>query len=632
MKRKSIINLFLAAALAASMLTGCGGTADKTPEGAGGSGQTGTSSDPAQESGAGEAAEGSGGNTASGDSNAAQESGSSDTAGGALAASAGIDSPDSSIGEWSYMCTISTSEDDESSYEYVTMYGDDMCPEASVKIRKDGDKYLADYKFQEYEYNAMIYGGELKYSDGAPYADAGDRKWHFKMEDPFADEDDNATREYMFSMKDEDTLEVAVEYTSAPDDEYKYHSVSKNLFLRKDSPAFENIEELRYFDTVTVSTTEDLLNSIKNNRKIIVEAGTYNFTTCDRKKISNSLITDNYGTLSVDGVSNLGIEAADGADVQFCIDEPYDPVLSFNNGGNITLRGITCGHTVEPGYCSGSVLYFSSMAGVDIDKCKLYGSGTYGVEAMYASRINVRNTDIYECTYGLVSLTNCSVASFNNCTMRDSSDLSMIYINSTYDVVFDNCTFSNNRADAYDSCYFVELGEYDRATFRNCVFNNNKFNAFSNKEVTMENCTSDNNQAGFSDILKAYSSGAVPDKKAIQDAYDAAKKRQEEIDNKFQNDTLMDQQTMNQLAYEEYTLWDGLINAIWTYLNDNLEEDKMTALTEEQQKWIRDKEASMKSAGADFEGGSMQPMIEYGTGASLTQKRVEELMNQYVHN
>ena len=56
----------------------------------------------------------------------------------------------------------------------------------------------------------------------------------------------------------------------------------------------------------------------------------------------------------------------------------------------------------------------------------------------------------------------------------------------------------------------------------------------------------------------------------------------------------------------------------------------MTNLKDEQQKWIKDKEAAMKAAGADFEGGTMQPMIEYSTGAKLTRERVEVLIQRYI--
>jgi uncharacterized protein YecT (DUF1311 family) len=93
----------------------------------------------------------------------------------------------------------------------------------------------------------------------------------------------------------------------------------------------------------------------------------------------------------------------------------------------------------------------------------------------------------------------------------------------------------------------------------------------------------------------------------------------------------MDQATMNQTAYEEYNLWDTLINDIWAYLKNTLDEDMMEELTADQKVWIQQKEDSAKAAGADFEGGSMQPMVEYGDAAKSTRERVEYLLDNYVY-
>ena len=614
MRIKRVSGLIMAVAVSVGLLAGCGESAEK-PEAGSGTEQSGQESEQATESG--EASQTAQGNETENQSDAGS--------------SAEPGTPEAMLGEWSFVCSVYHSEDSESEpYEYVTMLTDEMAPESTIRIRKDGDKVLADYKYHEYEYYSKLYGAELSRLDTPPYSDDKEHTWCFELKDPFGDESDETPQR--FFMQDKDTLVVSSEYFSEPDEEYQYHSLTKSIYLRKDSPEFDDPEELRYFDTVTVSTAEELLNSRQNNRKIILEGGTYNLTSSKLKGINSSKINTNYSTYEINNAYNVCFEAKDGAEVELCIDEPYDPVMTFNGGGNITFRGVTCGHHVEPGYCSGSVLYFDGTQGVTVDKCKLYGSGTYGIEANYTNRINVTDSDIYECTYGLVSLTNGYSATFKNCTLRDSSDLSMIYVNSNYEVLFEDCVFSGNRADAYDTCYFVEQGEYDRVTFRNCSFKDNKFYTFSNKEVTLENCTSDNNQAGFADLLKASSTGGVADKDTLKSSYETARKRQQEIDEKFQKDDLMDQQTMNQLSYEEYNNWDGLLNAIWAYLKDNLGEEKMKSVTEEQQKWIHEKEAAMKEAGAEFEGGSMQPMIEYGKGASLTQKRVEELMNQYINN
>ncbi|MBO5550498.1 MAG: DUF1311 domain-containing protein [Lachnospiraceae bacterium] len=327
-------------------------------------------------------------------------------------------------------------------------------------------------------------------------------------------------------------------------------------------------------------------------------------------------------------MSNLCIEAEKDAEVLFCIDDPYDPVLSFVSGGHIRLTGITAGHNVEPGHCSGSVLSFNDINGLDIDNCKLYGSGTYGIEAVYTYDINVKDTEIYECTYGLVSLRNTGLTVFDHCVMRDSSELSMINVTDGYDVTFEDCEFSNNRS-LYESTYFVEMGEYDHVTFKKCSFSNNHFYTFSNREVTMEDCTYDNNYAAFSDLIKSTDTDQALDKDTILKNYDKVLKKQEEIDSKLNSDSLMDQMTLNQTASEEYNMWDTLLNQVWQYLEVNLDEKEMNTLKEEQQKWVREKEKAMKDAGADFEGGSMQPMVEYGAGASSTRKRTESLISKY---
>lgn len=532
------------------------------------------------------------------------------------------------LGHWKLMCNVYHSEySDGDFYDSSTMFSDEYAPESEIIIRQEDGEFYADYYFSEYEFSEKMCGIKLTQIKGD-----GDT-WSMVLEDPFEEDSDNQ-RSFELTLNEDGRLVATTDYAYTSDDpdyDYSFNSTSQYIYLPKDSPLFDDPESLRYFDTVTVSNTQDLLNSVQNNRKIILESGKYNFSEVAKKSVNNYRIDESWsGNLNtITEVYNLCLEAADGADVEFLIDEAYDPVFEVKNSHNITIRGITCGHNVEPGYCSGSVLYFDSTDGVNIDKCNLYGSGTYGIEADSTYSMNVTDTDIYECTYGLVSLRNSGSTYFKNCTMRDSSDLSMIYCYSVYDVLFEDCVFSGNDATAFESCYFVELGEYDRATFRNCAFNDNKFNAFSNREVTLENCTSNNNNSTMADLLNGSDDG-VPDKNQLLESYNAAVERQEEIDNEITTNTLLDQATLNQLAYEEYDMWDVLLNQMWAYLGETLDEDNMNSLRDEQQKWIREKEASMKEAGADFEGGTMQPMIEYSSGATITRQRVEELIQRYI--
>ena len=86
------------------------------------------------------------------------------------------------------------------------------------------------------------------------------------------------------------------------------------------------------------------------------------------------------------------------------------------------------------------------------------------------------------------------------------------------------------------------------------------------------------------------------------------------------------QMEMNQIAAEQYQLWDDELNAIWKTLKEVLDPEKMEKLTAEQREWITYKENEIKAAGAEFEGGTMRSAIESSEGMDLTKKRVYELV------
>ena len=528
------------------------------------------------------------------------------------------------VGEWEMVYSYNHSKyGDGTSYDYFSLKADDEYIDSKVIISKVEDKLLMDYLFKGYENSERIYGAELVYKEEAAYEGCENDKWCLELAGKFEEDEDRRvtlTDDGMLIIVESDEQEYPEDHSM----DYSY--TTEYRFVKKDDERLSDPENFRYFDTVTVSNVVDLVNSVANNRIIEVESGTYNFSLVSSGQIKNPRVKNNYGSVVISDISDLKIRAKDGAEVMFCIDTPDDPVLSFDCSQHISLEGITAGHNVEPGYCGGSVLYFTDVSGLNIDKCNLFGSGTYGIDAYRTYDINVTDTEIYECTYGLVDLYDIGSAQFTRCTMRDSSEYSMISINGSYDVLFEDCTFSGNRVENEYS-YFVELGEYDTVTFRNCTFKDNRFYTFSNKEVNLENCKDENNSAGFKEAL---TEETVNDAASLKAAYDEALKKQKEIDDKLNNSTLMDQQTLNQTAYEEYELWDTLLNNIWSYLKETMDPVSFEVLSLEEREWVKKKEAKIRSDAANFEGGSMQPMIEYGSGAEITKSRVEELLGTYV--
>lgn len=93
----------------------------------------------------------------------------------------------------------------------------------------------------------------------------------------------------------------------------------------------------------------------------------------------------------------------------------------------------------------------------------------------------------------------------------------------------------------------------------------------------------------------------------------------------IENDPLT-QAEYNEKTEELYGQWDFALNALWKVLKQTLDEETMRALTAEEREWIAEKEQAVDEAGAEYEGGTMQPMIMNLKAAELTKERVYELM------
>lgn len=271
-------------------------------------------------------------------------------------------------------------------------------------------------------------------------------------------------------------------------------------YLRVGSKEMEQKKEYQYVNEVTVSTVQELAEAIQNRTKIILKEGTYNFSdlNCDSIKNPNIDWIESYEGLveyTVQNVQNLCIEAEEGARVELSTENSYARTLGFEDCHEITLRGLTCGHEVEPGYCTGSVIYLNRCSDIAIDNCNLYGSGTYGIEAYSIFGLTVDDTDIYECTYGLVWFSAAEVVTFNNCSFMTSEQYSMFSFIGCYSMDFYDCKIIGNETKSEGSP-FITCQESLGVDFENCQFRGNKYQVFleeghnpPNNTIVFTNCT-----------------------------------------------------------------------------------------------------------------------------------------------
>ena len=156
-------------------------------------------------------------------------------------------------------------------------------------------------------------------------------------------------------------------------------------------------------DEITVTTTQELLDAIGSNRKILLAEGSYELApglSYESVSVKLASVHDG-GELVISDVENLIIEGAGQEKTEIVTAATYAEVLIFRNANNITLRDLTLKHSV-PGYCQSGVLTFEKSEGLDLQGVTLDGSGTTGLTLRESSKVTVDRSTISNCTQSIV--------------------------------------------------------------------------------------------------------------------------------------------------------------------------------------------------------------------------------------
>lgn len=232
----------------------------------------------------------------------------------------------------------------------------------------------------------------------------------------------------------------------------KWESSSSTIFISEypDDPDYL-VPPPEPSKKVDVSTAEELVKAIAPDTCITLKAGKYDLSKVTNVK--NPYVTwsdDYYGmdekTLVISNLEGLTLQAAPGAEVEIVTPWLFANVLKFAGCDGVSVVGIKAGHTVTSDYeCDNGVLLFDNCNFISVEDCFLYGSGTIGIEFYGCIGADIINTTVTDCS-------------------RRAVDLAY-----SYDIVFDNCKFIDNRA--YQG---VLYGMESTAEFYDCVITGNK--------------------------------------------------------------------------------------------------------------------------------------------------------------
>ena len=109
------------------------------------------------------------------------------------------------------------------------------------------------------------------------------------------------------------------------------------------------------------------------------------------------------------------------------------------------------------------------------------------------------------------------------------------------------------------------------------------------------------------------------------DAYMESLREQSDLIKASLEQDSLTQADLNTKSLELYKLWDDALNYLWGELKATLPEAEFANLLTEQRAWIAEKEKTVESAGKEFEGGSLHPLIVNSEAARITEARVYQL-------
>ena len=145
----------------------------------------------------------------------------------------------------------------------------------------------------------------------------------------------------------------------------------------------------------------------------------------------------NFSGLVIKGERNSSIE----------VDPRYSYCLYLINCDHCEVQNLTIGHT-EGGYCSGGVIGVRGGRQNMVKDCDLYGCGTYGLDLMETTDFSMFNSNVHDCTYGIMELRSCVGVKFNNCDFFNNREYSLIEGSGVEGLTFDKCRFYANWGDA----------------------------------------------------------------------------------------------------------------------------------------------------------------------------------------
>ena len=231
-------------------------------------------------------------------------------------------------------------------------------------------------------------------------------------------------------------------------------------------------------DALMISGTAELISSIAPDAHLILKSGTYNFSALTEAEIAavGAYVNPDLlkqGEFFIYNAPGLILEAEESGTVRLVTENGYADVMTLSYCDGATLKGLVLGHEIEKGECDANVLKLLTSQSVTVEDCSLFGCGTYGIFAEDAAVLTVIGTEIYECTNGIMNLSETSDTVFDHCRFHDNNG--MFFLWGDTQIRIRNTEISKNQGSLLQA-YNSEQFDTDsiHMNFLNCSFQDNR--------------------------------------------------------------------------------------------------------------------------------------------------------------
>ena len=249
---------------------------------------------------------------------------------------------------------------------------------------------------------------------------------------------------------------------------------------------------------VEVGTVDEFLAALAPGAIIALREGDYDLSRASSYGQEN--VKGNYSWDLIPGGCQLNISQLSGlrligqGEVSILAQSRYAEVLHFTDCWDLSLEGLTLGHTQEPGNCAAGVLRLDGCEDVRLENCRLFGCGSMGITAWDCESLSVSNTRIDSCSSGAITANSCRDLRFEDCEICDcglsqggyANDL--IYADRCKGFALVNCKITGNRAERLLRSFWS-----DQAVMLGCQVESNRvFGSifqFTGRGFTVDKCS-----------------------------------------------------------------------------------------------------------------------------------------------